>query len=269
MSTLQKFKYEIVGPPVRPKLVFLHGLMGSLSNWRKIVNAFKGDFQVLTYDQRGHGRSFQPSQGYAPEDYAEDLKAILDELEWERIHLVGHSMGGRNALAFAHIYAERINKLIIEDIGPEGSASAMESTRKLIEMVPVPFESKSQAKDYFEGEFLEEIKNHPQKGILGPYFYTNIETKPDGTADWRFHKKGVLESLSSGHSKARWEQIKRLNIPTLFVRGELSREFSQEEFEKILSLNKAIKGVEVKGSGHWVHFDAPEEFIRILRDFIG
>jgi len=62
----------------------------------------------------------------------------------------------------------------------------------MVEMVPTPFANKAAAKQYFETEFLEKMKNHPQKAILGPYLYTNIEAKPDGTADWRFNKAGIL-----------------------------------------------------------------------------
>jgi len=46
---------------------------------------------------------------------------ILDELQWQKVNLVGHSMGGRNALEFAHEHPERLQSLVIEDIGPEGT----------------------------------------------------------------------------------------------------------------------------------------------------
>ena len=101
MSFLNHFNYQLLGDPQAPKLVFLHGLMGSAANWRKITTAFTEKYHILLYDQRGHGRSFQPSSGYKPEDYASDLQQILKELGWEKIFLVGHSLGGRNALNFA------------------------------------------------------------------------------------------------------------------------------------------------------------------------
>ena len=69
-SYLQNFKYELAGQEGQPKLVFLHGVMGSGANWRKITSLLQDRFQILTFDQRGHGRSFKPKSGYAPEDYA-------------------------------------------------------------------------------------------------------------------------------------------------------------------------------------------------------
>ncbi len=268
MSYLQNFKYEITPEPHAHKLVFLHGVMGSAANWRRVIPAFQKDFQVLAYDQRGHGWSFKPASGYTPEDYSLDLKMILDELGWNKISLVGHSMGGRNALHFAQKYPQRIEALVIEDIGPEGNVDAMKKTIAMVEMVPAPFSSKLAAKEYFEHQFVEKLGGGPGAQVLGQYFYTNIENRPDGTADWRFSKNAILSSLLSGHFKPRWDAVEDLRIPTLFVRGEHSNDFPRVEYDKVLAVNPAIRGVEVAGAGHWVHFDKPQEFVAVVRGFL-
>lgn len=269
MSYLQNFKYEIHGVDGAEKVVFLHGLMGSGANWRKITSQLKVDYQVLTFDQRGHGWSFKPPKGYTPEDYAIDLKLILDELGWEKVHLVGHSMGGRNALRFAFKFPQRLLSLTIEDIGPEGNPEAMQRTLRLLDLVPAPFPDKASAKKFFAEEFPALIATHPQKEILGPYLFTNIEEKPDGTADWRFFKDGIVESLKLGHFKERWEEVTGLTLPTLWIRGELSEDLTRPEFEKILKSNPKIKGVEIAGAGHWIHYEKPTEFLNVLRPHLG
>src|SRR5690606_32763910 len=108
---------------------------------------------ILTYDQRGHGRSFKPESGYSPEDYANDLEKILNELGWERIHLVGHSMGGRNALSFASRFPQRVISLVIEDISPESNPGDVARYEKLLNRVPTPFQSKKDAKDFLLNDF--------------------------------------------------------------------------------------------------------------------
>lgn len=277
MSYLQNFKYELSGRSDAPKIVFLHGVMGSAANWRKITPAFQSQFQVLTYDQRGHGGSFKPDGGYSPSDYAEDLRLILNELQWERVVLVGHSMGGRNVLQFAHAHPDRLLALVIEDIGPQGNPEAMQKTLNLVEMVPVPFANKQEAKDYLMGEFVDRLsRSDKMKGeggrkaavVLAQYFYTNIEQQKDGTADWRFSKPAVLESLRAGHAQERWEIIRQLQMPTLFVRGEKSEDFSHKELQRVLAANPRIQGVEIAGAGHWVHFDQPERFIHEIMGFL-
>lgn len=268
MGYLQNFKFDLSGPEDAPRIVFLHGVMGSGANWRKITSQMRDQYRMLAFDQRGHGWSFKPEKGYGPEDYSEDLRQILDELGWEKIALVGHSMGGRNALHFANAHPERLWALVIEDIGPEGNVKSMERTINLIDLVPTPFASKAEAKNFFEHDFLDKIPNHPQRHLLAPYLYTNIEEKADGTADWRFNKHGILTSLKAGHFKPRWEQVRDLKMPTLFIRGERSDDLSREELAKIVQVNPAIKTAEIAGAGHFVHFEQPQEFIRHLAEFL-
>ena len=270
MSYLDNFNYSITGSPERaPKLVFLHGVMGFGLNWRTVSKAFDSQFQCLVYDQRGHGRSFHPENGYAPSDYAQDLKLILDELKWEMVNLVGHSMGGRNALEIAHRFPSRVEKLVIEDIGPVMRETAAESLITLLNSVPVPFESKRLAKEFFETKFLEIFKARPDREGIAQFFYANIVEDKQGRAVWRFSEKGVRESILGGRTQDRWSEIESLKMPTLLVRGELSRDLPRDLFDEVLQRNPTIQGVEIKGAGHWVHSDQPEAFIAALRVFLG
>lgn len=268
MAFLEQIHHIVQGPEEGPRLVFLHGLLGSAANWRSIVGAFEGQFRILTFDQRGHGKSFQPEQGYTPEDFAEDLRKILDELGWQKVHLVGHSMGGRNAIRFASQYPDRVARLVIEDIGPEPNPQAALKTQSMIEMVPTPFESKKLARDYFKNEFAKNLGGGAQAEVLAQYFYTNIKVLANGQADWRFLKSGVLAALNQGHGQDRWQEWNSLTVPTLVVRGEKSAELTAEVFNKMVAAGAHIEGVEVAQAGHWVHFDQVQEFIRVLQKFL-
>lgn len=263
----QGLHFQILGREAAPKLVFLHGLMGSAANWRKITSLLEDSYHILVLDQRGHGRSHHPKRGYQPEDYAQDLKSLLDHLGWNEILLVGHSMGGRNALEFTHLWPQRVIKLVLEDIGPEASQEAIERTEKLLQLVPTPFATRSEAKEFLLQKFPQLIVNNPQKEILAQYFYSNIEEKPDGTGDWRFSREGVLESLHAGRTQDRWKEFQQLQVPTLIIRGEHSPDLSREIFHLMLARNQKVKGIEIQGAGHWVHFDKPIEFTQALKAF--
>ncbi len=268
MSYLQNFKYEVFGSDSSPKIVFLHGLLGAGSNWRPIVRDLEADFQILTYDQRGHGQSFQPDMGYAPEDYALDLKLILDELGWQKIHLVGHSMGGRSALRFAFKWPKYLKSLCIEDIGPDGKFDEMQKTQDMIQSVPVPFASRKEAKAYFEGAFLKERAYLSNPKIMADFLFANLKSDDSGQLNWKFSLKGAIESLEKGHKNARWEEIAALEVPTLFMRGESSTHLDQQSFEKILATNPKIQGVVIQGSGHWIHHERKEAFVAELLAFL-
>jgi pimeloyl-ACP methyl ester carboxylesterase len=260
MKYLENFNHQIYGYNTHPKLVFLHGLMGFGANWRRIISDFESEFQILTYDQRGHGKSFKPLTGYAPEHYAMDLLKIIDELGWEKIHLVGHSMGGRNALSFATQFPRRVTSLVIEDIGPESNPSDIQKYQNLLGRVPTPFPNKKTAKEFLLNDFGDPV--------LGNYFYANLVEKEDGLVDWRFSKSAILESVVMGRAQNRWKDIKALSVPTLLIRGDRSEELSHEVYAKMLSSNPHIHGVEISNAGHWVHFDQPAEFSRVLKTFL-
>lgn len=269
MSRLSDFNHQLYGPEGGRPWVFLHGLMGFLNNWRSIIRGLESTERCLAYDQRGHGRSIKPPSGYAPEDYANDLKAILDELQWDKVVLVGHSMGGRNALNFCVRFPERVERFVLEDIGPESSPDNHVYYERLLGLVPTPFVNRPAAREFFSTEFLERAKSRDNPKMLAEYFYANMEEKSDGQVSWRFSPEAILESVRQGQALSRWDEVKALKVPTLLIRGENSKELSVETFEKMLSLNSLIQGVTVPAAGHWVHADQPQAFLHHLRRFSG
>jgi pimeloyl-ACP methyl ester carboxylesterase len=275
-SYLSQFNYQLTGPESGRKWVFLHGLMGYGANWRKITSGLESTERVLTYDQRGHGRSLKPMTGYASQDYADDLFLIVQELGWDKFILVGHSMGGRAALDFAHRFPEKLEKLIIEDIGPEGDMSAPQFYKDLLALVPTPFTSKLEAKEFFLNGFPGAARKLGQQGrgvenpeTLGQYLYSNIEEKEAGKFDWRFSVEGIHQSILLGRAKDHWNELRSLSVETLVIRGGSSKELSSEVFQKMCLSNPRIRGVEISNAGHWVHSDQPKEFLRVIKEFVG
>lgn len=264
MSQLSLFNYQIHGADANPKLVFLHGLMGFASNWKSIARHFEDSHQVLLYDQRGHGKSFKPSTGYATVDYAGDLITILNELGWEKCSLVGHSMGGRVAVEVASIAPERVDKLVIADIGPVSDVHSMTSVEEKMNSVPVPFESRASARQFFDSVFLAKYGSE----TLKQFFYANIEEKANGTFDWKFSKVGILETLWKARTLQQWKQFDHLKMPTLLLRGEFSDDLSEELYAEVLERNPQILGKVISGAGHWIHADNPQLVIHALQNFL-
>lgn len=267
MAYLDQFNYQILGHPAGPKLVFLHGLMGSGANWRKVASHFEEDYHILLFDQRGHGRSFQPKAGYSPEDFSDDLFNILNELQWDQVYLVGHSMGGRNALNFAARWPHRVIKLVLEDIGPDANAEAARRIEGYLQAIPTPFGSRAEAKQFLLGDFKESLGGGPRAETLAQFFYSNMSESGQGQVDWRFSREGVLSALREGRVTDRWHEVESLGCPTLVVRGEFSADLSHDVYVKMLAANPLILGAEVAGAGHWVHFDQMGAFVDELKNF--
>jgi len=101
------------------------------------------------------------------------------------------------------------------------------------------------------------------------FFYLNIgENKSTGRASWRFYKKAIIESLKESRLVSLWEGFGAVTCPLLIVRGELSTDLPQENYDKMLSGNSHAQGVVIEGAGHWVHAEKPRLFVNSLKDFL-
>lgn len=251
-----------------PALVFIHGLLGWGLNWSPILKYFEPEYHIITYDQRGHGRSFHPDKGYAPEDYAKDLKEILDEMDIKNAHLVGHSMGARTAQCFAAQYPGRTLSLTIEDMGPNPETASTLSTQQMILSVPVPFKSKADMDAFFETEFkVKTASEDTQKSVMANFLKANLTRQPNGQINWRFYLEGILETLEEG-LKPRWTEFKCIEVPTLVLRGEESKHLSTETLTLMKESLPHIETVVIPNVGHWIHYQAPELFSQYVLKFL-
>lgn len=268
MSILDNFNYRITGEDHLPKVVFLHGLMGFLNNWGSVTRRLSSKYQCLVYDQRGHGKSIKPASGYHPKDFADDLAQILEALNWPSVNLVGHSLGGRNALYFSYFYSERLKSLVIEDIGPEGDPESYLYYQKMLGAIPTPFASRTGIKEFFEQKFESDFASKENLKTIIPFLVANLEEKPNGQFDWKFSKEAIIDSVKQGRSEDLWPLIDHISVPTLYIRGQNSKDLQKSVYERVLKQNKLITGVEVSDAGHWIHADQPERFTQELEAFL-
>jgi 3-oxoadipate enol-lactonase len=106
-----------------PWVVMSHSLACSLEMWDPQVEILAGDYRVLRFDARGHGRSDAPAGAYTLEQLADDVHGLLQALEVERPHFVGLSMGGMIGMTYALKHPGRFRSLVLCDtssrLGPE------------------------------------------------------------------------------------------------------------------------------------------------------
>ena len=96
-------------------VVLTHGMGGNHAIWYQQIPALAAHYRVVTWDQRGFGRSTEVTGAIGPEPSVEDLATILDHLEIDRAHLVGQSMGGWPSLGFAIARPSRALSLVLAD----------------------------------------------------------------------------------------------------------------------------------------------------------
>jgi 3-oxoadipate enol-lactonase len=108
-----RIHYDLAGPANAPALMFSNSLGATLSMWNPQIPALQKQFRVLRYDTRGHGQSSVTPGPYSIEQLARDVLALLDELQLERVHFCGLSMGGQTGMWLALNAQARLNKLIL------------------------------------------------------------------------------------------------------------------------------------------------------------
>jgi 3-oxoadipate enol-lactonase len=135
-------------------LLLLHGWMGCAQSWVRQIPYFARDFVVIAPDLRGFGRSSKPARGYAFEDYARDLEALLDALEIDRAHVLGQSFGGVVGQTLAILCPDRVQSLILwaTRSEPTGSTSA-EAVADFIRREGMPAFA-----EYFSGSYADEAE---------------------------------------------------------------------------------------------------------------
>ena len=116
-----KIHYLEWGDPSAPPLVALHGLRGHGHTWDSFSEPLSSQYHIFALDQRGRGDTdWAPDGQYTGDAFVADFEGFVDALGLDNFVLMGHSMGGRNSMLYAGKHPEKVRKLILVDIGPEG-----------------------------------------------------------------------------------------------------------------------------------------------------
>ncbi|MEU1464034.1 alpha/beta hydrolase [Streptomyces sp. NPDC005727] len=110
-----RLAYQVCGPRDAPPLVLLHAMGETSGDWDEVAPALAADHRIHALDLRGHGRSDWPGV-YSLTLMRDDVLGFLDALGLDRVHLVGHSMGGAVAYLVAQADDRRVGRLVLEDV---------------------------------------------------------------------------------------------------------------------------------------------------------
>jgi esterase len=239
-------------------LIILHGLFGSLENWHSISQKLAADFQVFAVEQRNHGRS-PHAQEMSYQLMAEDLKEFVADQQLGAVNLLGHSMGGKTAMLFALTYPELVQKLIIVDIAPRAySDHHREILNSLRSLDLTSFKSRTE----MESQLAPSIPDLAIRRFL----LKNVKRDQAGAFYWQMNLPAI-EANYARLSEAVSSERPFLG-PTLFIRGECSNYIRDQDLPAIEKLFPQVEHCKIADAGHWVHAEAPEAFLRTVREFL-
>lgn len=260
------------GPADAPAVLMLHGIRGYAETFAGIALALQPHRRVIAFDQRGRGRSdWDPQRRYVTDTYVADLKAVADELGLERFELLGHSMGGINAIVFASRHPQRVTRLVIEDAGPgafEHSPGAARIRRELSE-TPAGFDDWEAASAYLRAlrpSVTEAARQQRLREMLRPR-----RAEEGAGYTWRYDLAGIAAvrlNPDPAHHIDLEPHVRALACPTLVVRGGRSDYLQPAMAQAMAAANPRLRWIELADAGHYVHDDQPEVFERAVCDFL-
>lgn len=246
-------------------LVLLHGLRAYAQTWESLVQSLGPGYCIYALDQRGRGLSDWASPDtYHTQSYVEDLEDWVAHLGLTRFVLLGHSLGGANALEYARQHPGRLLGLMIEDIGPGSSSQGDGAARIRREMsqTPLQFENWDLARAFWQAS----RPGLSEQGLTSRLAHSMKESG-DGVT-WRHDQQGIATARLSIEPTDLWPAVRALDCPSLFIRGGRSDFLPAQTLQAMSACNPNIRTVEVADASHYVHDDQSEVFNALVSRFL-
>lgn len=236
-------------------LLLIHGFPLSRGAWSKQVEAFKTSYRVIAPDLRGLGESEATAGAVPMSRYAEDLHALLQRLDTAPAVLVGHSMGGYVALAFAKAFPKALRALVLVGTKAGADTPAVAAARRAT-AEKVRTEGCSVVVNAMAPKMLSD--GNADAGMAAAVRGFMAHSKPDGVI-------GALLGMAERPDAGAW--LGKIRVPTLVIAGLDDTIIPPSESE---ALAKAIPGAQLKlipKAGHLVAFEQAEAFNAALLDW--
>ncbi len=238
------------GGPARPWVTFSNSLITHQDMWDAQVEALSPHFDVLTYDQRGHGGS-EGTGPYGFRQLASDVVALWDALGIERSHLVGLSMGAVTMAQVAARWPGRCGKLVFADGSPAAVPRQRETWEERLAV------ARGQGMEVLFQATLERWFPHGSPASRALTLSMMRATSMEGLV-------GCVQSLAEADAQPALDAV---TAPVLFIAGELDGVLPQALAAQAVR-KPGREFVLIPGAGHLANLDAPSAFSAALRTFL-
>jgi len=239
-------------------LVILHGLFGSLNNWQTLAKRLGEHFNVFTVDLRNHGHS-PHSSVFTYEAMAEDVRDLLLGDGLSPASLIGHSMGGKAAMQLALNFPDLVDRLVVVDIAPKQYPPAHDGLMDAMGALDL--------EAYTTREEIDRaLAGRVPATAVRQFLLTNLRRDETGVYRWKINFE-VIRANSGELNRAQTADMP-FEKPALFLSGERSSSITPGDHPAIMRLFPRARFQAINAAGHWVHVDAPDEFLRVVLGFL-
>jgi len=240
-------------------LFILHGLFGSSDNWQTLGKRFAEFYTVYLIDERNHGHS-PHSEEFNYKVMSEDLNELMQDEGLESVMLLGHSMGGKAAMQFAVDHPEKVEKMMVVDIGPGQYPVTNQDVVDAIEKFdPQTLASRKEAENILSLYIKEE-------GVK-QFLLKNLYWDDNQKLQWRFDFENIKKNIKRVGDITPMPN-KPIDIPVLFLKGERSHYIVESNTDLMKIIFPQAQVEVIANAGHWVHADQPQAFFDAVMKFL-
>lgn len=241
-----------------PPIVLIHGFPYSRAMWADQVKELGEEFQILTYDLRGHGESQATPGPYTMELLADDLKGLLDHLKIEKAALGGFSMGGYVALAFYRKYPERVASLLLLDTRPQpDSEQARQGRENLAQQVER--DGNKGLAESLPARMLSQATVASRPDVVAKAKDMILKASPQGIA-------AAARGMAARRDQT--DLLPQIKVPALVLVGAEDAVTPPADAELMVSRIPKAKLVKIAGAAHLSNLEKPAEFSEAIHDFL-
>ncbi|NIO29264.1 MAG: alpha/beta fold hydrolase [Candidatus Latescibacteria bacterium] len=245
-----KIVFDVKGKG-EPALVFVHGWSNNSSIWETQVSHFSKKYKVITMDLPGFGESGNNRETWTIESFGEDVAAVINRIDLDRVVLVGFSMGGPIIIEAANSVPDRVAGLVLVDVLHNVDMQYPPEVIRMIDSVYM------------------DVVTAPTIEKMEPFFRKNTEVSFERVLSMLsgVPKKGWRESLNDMHRWANEDCIgllKKMQAPVISINSDQT----PTNVEAFMKYVPTFKAKIIPDVGHLVMWDAPEEFNQLLEESI-
>ena len=255
-----RIHYLVDGSKDCPTITFIHGQAFDIESWSRQIDAFKGQFQILRVDLRGHGLTEVGELGNDLRmlNMAEDIIGVWDHLEIKRSHYVGKSLGGMVGFDLALHNADRLNSLTLVATQGKMPCGSLDRMRRNVEDYrKSPLKMKFAAGRLLSRYLPESYKKNDPAGyrlLEESIFKMTVDA-------YAFSSEAIYAMDYDDH-------LKDINLPTLVIAGELDVPTPPSRMEIYREKIRGARWGVISGAAHLPNFEKPREFNTLLKEFL-
>jgi pimeloyl-ACP methyl ester carboxylesterase len=263
-----KLHYLDYGNPSKPPVVCIHGLSGNAHNFDGLAPHLMNDHHVMSIDVRGRGDSeWGPPAEYAPPVYVNDLSLMLEALELERVTLIGTSMGGIISMIFAGGYPHRVDRLVLNDIGPEVNPEGLKRITDYFTDAPTDFRDMAEVAAYYRANYPF-LANATESELI-EFVRWAVKPADDGRLTWKIDPavRNIPRTGTAARPMDMWVPYARITARTMVIRGAESDILAPDTAERMCRVLPGTKLAEIPGVGHAPTLSEPAS-IAAIKQFL-